>query len=98
MFCDRCGAENKDTAAFCRKCGQAFEGGTEVETRVKARAGDYLAPSVAAPVERTDDVDEATIFTITPTLLFVKGGYALAALGAILLVALTAGLTAIPIL
>ena len=97
MFCDRCGAENKDTAAFCRKCGEAFEGGTEVETRVATRRSDHLAPTTAAPIEPRDESDEATIFTISPTLLFVKGGYALAAVGAILLVALTAGLTSIPI-
>lgn len=99
MFCDRCGAENKDTASFCRKCGQAFEG-TEVETRVAARQVGGLSPTVAAPVERTVGVESESspIFDIRPTLLFVKAGYGLAAIGALLIVGLLAALTPLPIL
>ena len=99
MFCDRCGAENKDTAAFCRKCGQSFDG-TEVETRVATRLPDYVAPPAAAPVEvrDRDSVDHTSIFDIRPTLLFVRIGYAAAALGAMLLVAVVAALTSVPIL
>jgi uncharacterized membrane protein YdbT with pleckstrin-like domain len=92
MFCNRCGTENKDTAAFCRKCGEAFEG-TEVETRVASRPERYVPPA-GGPIQHTKAGDEATIFTITPTLLFVKVGYALAALGALLLVALTSAFVA----
>ncbi|HEV7701683.1 MAG TPA: PH domain-containing protein [Pyrinomonadaceae bacterium] len=88
MFCNRCGTENKDTAAFCRKCGEALEDG-EVETRVASRPEQYVAP-VGGPIEQTvHPGDEVTIFAITPTLLFVKVGYALAAVGALLLVAVT---------
>ncbi len=98
MFCDRCGAQNKDTAGFCRKCGQQFEG-SEVQTKVTTRQPDYAAPLAAAPVERRDGEppDQASIFDIRPTLLFVKIGYVAAALGAVLLVAVVAGLTPVPI-
>ncbi|MBV9240583.1 MAG: PH domain-containing protein [Acidobacteria bacterium] len=96
MFCDRCGAENKDTASFCRTCGQAFEG-TEVETRVVSRPPAYVAPAVGAPIGHKDAGEEATIFSIRPTLLFVKAEYLLAAIGAVLLVGMIAWLTPIPI-
>jgi membrane protein YdbS with pleckstrin-like domain len=102
MFCERCGAENKDTAQFCRKCGRALEG-TEVETRVASRIAPYVAPPVAAPVERVG-TDEGSgegsrpaIFDIRPTLLFVKAGYVAAAIGAVLIVALLAALTPVPV-
>ena len=99
MFCDRCGAENKDTAAFCRKCGQTLEG-TEVETRVATRPPTYVAPSGSTPPESSDpnNIEQAAIFDIRPTLLFVKTGYVGAAIGAVLIVALLAGLTPIPMI
>jgi len=100
MFCDRCGAENKDTAAFCRKCGQAFDG-TEIETRVASRKSDYIAPVAAAPVQRIDNESsqDTALFDIRPTLLFVKAGYIASAIGAVLLVALLAALTtSVPII
>jgi membrane protein YdbS with pleckstrin-like domain len=98
MFCDKCGAENKDTASFCRKCGQAFDG-TEVETRVASRKPEYVAPVAAAPVEHVDREkgEAALLFDIRPTLLFVKAGYIAAAIGAVLLVAIVAGVTPIPV-
>ena len=97
MFCDRCGAENKDTASFCRKCGQSFDG-TEVETRVASRPPDYLAPIPGAPIERidADTSDQAIVFDIRPTLLFVKAGYVAAAFGAVFIVAILAALTPVP--
>lgn len=96
MFCDRCGAENKNTASFCRKCGQAFEP-TDVETRIVSRNLEP-APMAAAPMERLDERDgrAVSIFEIRPTLLFVKAGYILAAVGAVLIVGLLAGLTPLP--
>lgn len=93
MYCDKCGAENKEAAKFCRKCGEVIEPGTpsfvdkeiegEVETRVAARAVEPLEKSEASP----DDA-EKQIFSITPTLLFVKVGYVAAAIVALLFVAL----------
>src|SRR3954463_740602 len=83
MFCDRCGAENSDTAKFCRKCGESFE--SEIETRVAVRDP---RPDLST-IPPTQTGDEAEIFSISPTLLFVKAGYAAAAIGALLLVAVT---------
>lgn len=72
MYCIKCGSENSDEAQFCRKCGNEID--PEVETKVAGR-----------PVE---DADGSVIFSIGPTLKFIKIGYALAAIGALLLVAL----------
>lgn len=80
MFCTSCGHENKDTAVFCRKCGEAT--GVEVETRVAARPVD--APSITAD----DDTPEASIFSIGPTMMFVKAGYIATAIAALLIVAI----------
>jgi uncharacterized membrane protein YdbT with pleckstrin-like domain len=79
MFCIKCGAKNSDQAIYCQKCGALLE--AEEETRI------------ARPVKReTDDSEETEkqIFSITPTLMFVKIGYGLAIFGGLLLVALTA--------
>jgi len=73
MFCTKCGENNSDTATYCRKCGELIEG--EAETQVAAR-----------PAAETAAVDGQTVFSIGPTLLFVKAGYGLAAIGAVLLV------------
>ena len=130
MYCIKCGADNSETAAFCRKCGVLMVD-PEEETRIAARKRDvgksasipvrveldnitvgssvHPAESHASqvPVSReTDPVsrarpplhgkagsqvggEQAKIFSISPTLMFVKGGYVLAAAGALLLVALT---------
>ena len=74
MFCPSCGRENSDDAAFCQKCGRAFE--TEEETRVATRGSDRIV----------DPGTSSRIFSITPTLKFVYVGYILAVLGAFLLV------------
>ena len=77
MFCNKCGRENADDASFCQKCGTAF--GSEEVTRVAARpSGDAMRV----------EIEESDVFSITPTLKFVKLGYVLAAVGAVLLVAL----------
>jgi len=77
MFCQKCGTRNSDEAVYCQKCGLLLE--TEEETRVAKKE-----------IERTGDAEseEREVFSISPTLKFVKIGYGLAALGAILLVAL----------
>lgn len=80
MFCTKCGAQNSDEAAFCRKCGSAFEG-EEVETRVAARGGISLTND-------TDDHGQEVIFTVSPTVKFVMAGYGLAVLLAFLFVGL----------
>lgn len=77
MFCTKCGAQNSDEAVYCQKCGRLLE--AEEETRVARKN---------LPV--VDDDEEREIFSIRPTLMFVKVGYGLAILGAFLLVALLA--------
>ncbi|MEO7672625.1 MAG: PH domain-containing protein [Pyrinomonadaceae bacterium] len=74
MFCIKCGTNNLAEAVYCNKCGNQF---VEEETRAATR--NWSEPS--AP-------DAAPIFSITPTLLFVKLGYVLAVIAAFLLVAI----------
>ncbi|MFT3743645.1 MAG: PH domain-containing protein [Pyrinomonadaceae bacterium] len=85
MYCIKCGADNLETAKFCRKCGESFE--AEEETRVAVRGEGSLAASMGGDADT--DSQEAEIFAISPTLMFVKIGYALAALGALFLAAFT---------
>jgi uncharacterized membrane protein YdbT with pleckstrin-like domain len=76
MFCTKCGARNTDEAIYCQKCGTVLE--AEEETRI-------ARPS---KIETTyPEESEREIFSIRPTLTFVKIGYALAVFGALLLVA-----------
>ena len=76
MFCIKCGEDNKDTAVYCRNCGEPT--GVEVETQVSARATTDVEPLN----------DEAQIFSITPTLMFVKICYVFTAIAALFLVAI----------
>lgn len=79
MYCNKCGQENPDDAAYCKKCGGHLEG--EDETRVATRASQLL-----------DDHEETAIFAINPTLKFVALGYAGAVIAAFLLVILLTAL------
>jgi len=98
MYCEKCGTENSETAKFCRKCGMAFE---EVETRVavrKATSTSLAQGPASSAYAGVSHEEEAEIFSISPTLLFVKAGYLLAALGALVFVALCSALfTSAPI-
>lgn len=86
-FCTKCGAQNSDEAIYCQKCGALLE--NEEETRIARSPKDHFRNSYNAD-------DELEIFTIRPTLLFVKIGYALAIISAFLLVALFSYFTEIP--
>ncbi len=86
MFCTKCGARNSDEAVYCQKCGALLE--AEEETRVARQ----LKPETAISVGNVSDEPEREIFSISPTLMFVKIGYASAAIGALFLVALFATL------
>ena len=79
MFCIKCGARNSDEAVYCQKCGTLLE--AEEETRI-----------ARSPKPEVNDFAESEreIFSIHPTLTFVKMGYGLAAFGGLLLVALLA--------
>lgn len=83
MYCIKCGAKNSDEAIFCQKCGNQFElEGEEITQIVGVSTND----------DSIDDDEERDVFSIRPTLLFVKIGYGLAVIGAFLLVALIASL------
>lgn len=74
MYCNKCGTENPDDSAFCKRCGASLE--TEEETRVAERVRDLAAST-----------DEGIrIFAINPTVKFVALGYVLAVLAAFALV------------
>jgi len=101
MYCEKCGANNSDTAVFCRKCGVRIEAEPEEETLVATRrdevvkANEGTAASDSTPIAQVSDADgaqEATIFSIGPTLKFVKAGYIVAAIGALLFVGVTSSL------
>ena len=86
MFCIKCGAKNSLEAIYCQKCGALLE--AEEETRI-ARHTKIETPN--------SDEAEREIFSIRPTLMFVKIGHALAVLGALLLVAFfSAFISAVP--
>lgn len=92
MFCIKCGEDNSETAVYCRKCGGLME--NEDETRVAVRETGEAAMAGRGDTETPGHSggtldEEAKIFSIRPTLMFVKAGYVLAAIGALLLVALT---------
>ncbi|MBA2333518.1 MAG: PH domain-containing protein [Blastocatellia bacterium] len=75
MFCIKCGTNNLVEAIYCQKCGNLLE--SEEETRVARREKN-------SPFS---DDREQQIFSVSPTLLFVKLGYVLAIVGAFFVVA-----------
>jgi uncharacterized membrane protein YdbT with pleckstrin-like domain len=80
MFCTKCGAKNQEDAVFCQKCGSLIV--PEEETRVASRG------------DRAADVDGTQLYSVNPTAVFVWAGYALAVIGAFLVVAF---FTAVPV-
>lgn len=82
MFCNKCGAKNSTEAFYCQKCG--FPLGAETETEEETRV--RVPQKVVGEAEEL----EKQIFSIRPTMMFVKIGYAATVLGAFLLVALLA--------
>lgn len=82
MFCIHCGEDNLETAKFCRKCGEAMTESEEVETRVASRNEEK-----SDALKMRDAEPERQIFSISPTLLFVKLGYVATAIAALFVVA-----------
>jgi membrane protein YdbS with pleckstrin-like domain len=88
MHCVNCGTYIPANQRFCGGCGTpAID--PEV-TRVARPPARDAAPAATTPARREASDVERTIFTTRPTLLFIKIGYVLAAVGGILLAALFA--------
>ncbi|HEX8492760.1 MAG TPA: PH domain-containing protein [Pyrinomonadaceae bacterium] len=87
MHCVNCGTHIPQGQRFCGSCGAPA---IDPEATRIARPVQNVAPS-SPPARRESSTDvERTIFTTRPTMLFIKIGYAAAALGGILLAALFA--------
>ena len=86
MTCSKCGAYVTPSVRYCSNCGAAVDSEATRLARVQSRA-----------LETEIDPDlEHTIFTVRPTMIFIKTGYALAVVAGVALVFLlaTLGLTA----
>ena len=77
MHCDKCGSVLDSDSRFCKTCGAPVH--DSEETRI-------ARPQSSVP-NRSDEGDdiESVIFRVRPTMLFIKIGYGVAILGAILL-------------
>jgi len=81
MHCSNCGTYIAPGVRFCSGCGSPAND-PEATRIARVQAG---PPELAQP----DDIEQ-TIFTVRPTLIFIKLGYALAVIGGIGLVILLA--------
>ena len=81
MQCPDCGAQLDPNSRFCNQCGLATDDAEE--TRIARQ-------STGSPARYADDDIERVIFTVRPTMLFIKIGYAAAVIGAILITILLA--------
>ncbi|HBB98873.1 MAG TPA: hypothetical protein DC054_26145 [Blastocatellia bacterium] len=76
MRCPDCGAQLDPNSRFCNQCGLPTQDAEE--TRIARQSG-------GTPSRYADDDIERVIFTVRPTMLFIKIGYAAAVIGAILI-------------
>jgi membrane protein YdbS with pleckstrin-like domain len=76
MRCTNCGSTLNPSSRFCDQCGAPAPDAEE--TRI-------ARPQSSLPARHDDDDIESVIFTVRPTMLFIKMGYAAAVLGAVLL-------------
>lgn len=81
MLCANCGSTLNPNSRFCDQCGAAAPDAEE--TRI-------ARPQFAVPARHDDDDIEKVIFTVRPTMLFIKIGYVAAIIGAILLTVMLA--------
>lgn len=88
MHCSNCGSYIAPGVRFCSGCG-APATDPEVTRIVRAQGG------IPVPLDDLNEDLEQVIFTVRPTMIFIKLGYALAVLGGIALVVLLA-LTPLP--
>lgn len=99
MHCTNCGTYIAPGARFCAGCGAPAVDpeATRLQQRPQSGAPQFNASqAVVRPGTGESKEIERTIFVTRPTLLFVKLGYGLAMLGAILLVILLAFFTPVP--
>lgn len=91
MNCSTCGSYIEPGKNFCADCGERVKD-PEATRIVRAARG------LPVPEHLSDEDNdlEQVIFTVRPTMIFIKFGYALAVLGAIGLVSLLA-LTSLPV-
>lgn len=82
MTCSVCGAYVTPSVRFCSNCGAPADA---EQTRIARTQPRTLEPTADSDMERT-------IFTVRPTMIFIKTGYALAVLGGIALVFLLASI------
>ncbi len=82
MTCSKCGAYVTPSVRYCSNCGAAVDAEATRLARVQSRA---LEPEIDPDLEHT-------IFTVRPTMIFIKTGYALAVLAGVALVFLLATL------
>jgi membrane protein YdbS with pleckstrin-like domain len=82
MTCSACGAYVTPSVRFCSNCGTAVDA---EQTRIARLQSRTLEPTLDGDLERT-------VFTVRPTMIFIKAGYALAVLGGIALVFLLASI------
>ena len=81
MHCSNCGSYIAPGVRFCSGCGSPAS--DPEATRIVRTAG-------GLPVADADNDLEQVVFTVRPTMIFIKLGYALAVIGAITLVILLA--------
>ena len=82
MHCSNCGSYVAPGVRFCSNCGSPAND-PEATRIARSQTGTALQG------DKSDDLEHA-IFTVRPTLLFVKLGYAAAVIGAIIAVVLLA--------
>ena len=83
MTCSNCGAYVTPSVRFCSNCGAAADPDATRLARVQASA---LEPTIDPDLEHT-------VFTVRPTMMFVKAGYALSVIAGIALVFLLASIS-----
>ncbi len=83
MHCSNCGSYVAPGVRFCSGCGTAA---------VDPEATRLARPHSGLPLHQKGGVEELehTVFTVRPTMIFIKLGYALAVVGAVMLVFLLA--------
>jgi membrane protein YdbS with pleckstrin-like domain len=81
MHCSNCGSYVAPGVRFCSNCGSAAAD-PEVTRIARTQSG--------LPISTADEELQHTVFTVKPTLIFIKAGYVLAVLGAIAAVFLLA--------